>query len=1061
MSKIKGILAFLLVLLGLGFSFIDPQPVQASAPVLQTWEKYTVYEDTQWIPNPWGTEPDPFPVTNYSRGTFIEWVTAPEGTYPENDHQFEGYWYVLLQTWEKYTAVAEIVWVEYPNEDGYYDPQPVTVYHKGDFIERVTAPFETYPGNGYSAWAGYWYVLINPANIPSITILSPVQNQIFGQAGTELMVQVSVSDRNADILDTRYYLDGEASPRDTRTISNTATPQVVTFQALAVDNLADGRHVLRVEVTDRSNQPVEQTISFVIDKTPPVLTGFQTSSTETAITVAAAAVDGGIGLADEPYRFGVGGTGSTWVSSPSFTAQTLVPNTAYSVNLEARDRLGHTAARQQIVYTKAQTPSVAITQSTESSVGIRLTDANPASTLYQIRAGDQYVTASGNLTSAPTSITLTNKQIGINGLAANTTYSIQALALNGEGAATGWSNAAYVTTLANAPANLTSSRTQSAITISWPATSGATGYDIEVDGAVVPNGTAASYTHSGLFSETRHTYRVRVHNAGGASGWSQPLTVFTLPNPPETPAGLAGNSTQTAVSLVWEAAVKADGYEIELDGHIVGVGNQTAYTHSGLQAETAHTYRVRAVNIGGASAWSAPLAVTTLPYPPETPGQLRADLSIHTVTVHWAGSARAAAYEIEVDDLIVDNGMSTTYVHEGLESLSGHTYRVRAINAGGKSAWSAPLDVTTHPEKPAIPTNLMATSDETTITIMWYQVLHADSYEVEVDGRIVTSGAETRYVHSGLAAGTSHTYKVRAKNISGYSEWSGSIAISTLPAEQHSFSLTNMAAIVTNTTITFSWDTVARDAEYDIEVDGVLQNIGKETIYYHAGLTANEFHTYKVRVRLGGVDGGWVAIMSLSTLPNPPDAPKELKATASDRLIELYWEKVDGASGYDLEIDGGKVSINGGTNYLHRNLAPGTSHTYRLRAKNVTGVTAWSPAVVKSTTNPAYVVQAERDQPFDLMLFAHNVQDFWEKMFVVTYDPDAVEIVDLYDFTPAPEKGSGSIAGSPLTVAVTPGRIEYKMNRNIVPGTSWSGEITTIKFKAKQGGQTILNATME
>lgn len=933
-----------------------------------------------------------------------------------------------------------------------------TEYYRGSYIGTVTAPAGTYPADGQAS-DGYWYVLTAGAP-PAFTVLSPEPNQIVGQPGMDFVVKISVTDPNGDTLVSRYFLDGETIPRDSRTVSNTVTAQVVAFNALGFDELTDGDHVLKVEVTDNKSDPVIQTVSFRVDKSPPVMGTIQASSTETTISVSGTATDSGAGMAAEPYRYTVGTMASPW-TAVTYLIPNLTPDTAYDVKVEARDSLGHIANKQQTVYTKAQTPAASVFQSTESSLGIRLTDSNPSTTSYQIKVGDRFVSAAGHLTTAPTWITPANKHILVNGLTANTAYPIQAMAANQEGAATGWSNAEIGTTLANAPANLTSSRAQSAITISWPVTSGATGYDIEADGVVIPNGTATSYTHSGLFPETRHTYRVRVYNAGGASGWSQPLTVFTLPNPPETPAGLAANATQTAIALVWEAAAKADGYELEVDGTIVGVGNQTAYTHYGLQPETAHTYRVRAVNIGGASAWSGPITKTTLPYPPETPGQLRADLSIRSVAVHWAGATRAAAYEIEVDDLIVDNGTSMTYVHEGLEPLSGHTYRVRATNAGGKSAWSAPLDVTTHPEKPAIPTNLMATSDETTITIMWYQVLHADSYEVEIDGQIAANGVETRYVHSGLAAGTSHTYKVRAKNISGYSDWSGAIAISTLPVEQHAFSLTNMAAIVTNTSITFSWDTVARDAEYDIEVDGVLQNIGKETIYYHAGLTANEFHTYKVRVRLGGGDGGWVAIMSLSTLPNPPDAPKELQAIASDRLIELLWEKVEGASGYDLEIDGGKISIDGGTNYLHRNLAPGTSHTYRLRAKNVTGVTAWSPAVVKSTTNPAYVVQAELDQPFDLMLFAYNVQDFWEKTFVVTYDPDALEIVDLYDFTPVREMGSGIIAGSPLSVAVTSGRIEYKVSRNIVPGTSWSGEITTVKFKAKKDGQTILNAMME
>jgi hypothetical protein len=92
---------------------------------------------------------------------------------------------------------------------------------------------------------------------------------------------------------------------------------------------------------------------------------------------------------------------------------------------------------------------------------------------------------------------------------------------------------------------------------------------------------------------------------------------------------------------------------------------------------------------------------------------------------------------------------------------------------------------------------------------------------------------------------------------------------------------------------------------------------------------------------------------------------------------------------------------------------------------------------------------------------ANNVQDFSELTFVVTYDPNLLEIVDLYDFSPEKEVVSGSIAGTNLFVNVTSGRIEFTVNRNIVPGTSWSGEITTIMFKPKASGQTSIDVTVE
>ncbi|THF72123.1 hypothetical protein E6C55_33455 [Cohnella fermenti] len=84
-----------------------------------------------------------------------------------------------------------------------------------------------------------------------------------------------------------------------------------------------------------------------------------------------------------------------------------------------------------------------------------------------------------------------------------------------------------------------------------------------------------------------------------------------------------------------------------------------------------------------------------------------------------------------------------------------------------------------------------------------------------------------------------------------------------------------------------------------------------------------------------------------------------------------------------------------------------------------------------------------------LSILASNVQDFSELEFVVTYDPSRMEVADLYDFTPqADVMAAGTIPGSNLEVTYQPGKIIFRKKMNIVPGTSWSGEVTTIVFRA-------------
>ncbi len=949
-----------------------------------------------------------------------------------------------------------VLWLDWYGKYSRYVDGVRVPYGMSVYTSRVT-----YKSNGDPS--SLYFYAAKLSEPPRLTVLN--QNTSINGTLSSYIPQISVSDSDGDTLVSRIYLDGDTTPLDTRTVSNTQTAQMISFSALPNNRLTDGQHTLKFEVTDNRSTPVVQTLTLMVDRTPPVINSFTASSTDTSISMNATASDNG-DLAPEAYRYSVGSHVSAWTNQASYQLTGLTSNTNYAVKLEVRDKAGNIAATTIQRYTKAKTPSLNVAGVSESGVTLTVSGGNSSATPVQIQAGTLYVTATGTFSTNPAWITPTNNIVTVTGLQPNIKYTFNAKAKNAENFETPYGASIEATTLAAPPASLTASQTQTSITIDWPATSGAINYDIEVDGVVQSNGTATSFTHSGLSPETRHVYRVRVKNAGGTGNWGLETVVFTWPNPPSVPQNLTATSKQTEVNLIWDRVSKAESYDLEVNGAVIELGNQLAYKHSDLTPESDHRYRIRARNVGGVSEWSDRLSISTLPYPPETPSNVSADPSIHSVTVVWSQPDRAVTYEVEVDGMIWDNGGSMAYVHDGLDPLSGHTYRIRAVNAGGKSAWSALIDVTTHPEKPAVPTNLIAISDETSVSLTWYKVAHAEFYEVEADGQIVVlDGADMQFVHIGLSGDSLHNYRVRAKNISGYSEWSTPVKMATMSARQGGTSeeaLTNVAAVVTNTFITLTWDTVAPEAEYEIEVDGLVQSIGKDTVYHHTGLEENEFHTYKVRVKNDGLPGRWVAVLTLSTLPDPPDAVKEVSATATENSIELRWERVEGATGYEIEIDGKTFIVGADTAYLHDNLASGTSHTYRVRASNDTGVTAWSPALQKSTTNPVYTVNVTKDMSFNLTLFAHNVQDFGEKTYVVTYNPTELAIVDLYDFTLEQEtKSAGIIPGTPLEVVVTPGRIEYRVHRNIVPGTSWSGEITTIKFKAKKDGPIEMKVTLE
>lgn len=894
--------------------------------------------------------------------------------------------------------------------------------------------------------------------IPTMEIVSPYSGQLVSE--NSFIPTLRVADQDNELLTVRYYLDSETWAREEKSVTNTATAQTVSFSAANMGGISEGAHTIRFTVSD-SSATVQDVVVISVDKSGPVLGNVGVSSTDSQIQITGSASDTGSGLESSPYRYTIGGQSSGWTTAPSYSVAGLTPNTSYYSKFEARDKAGHITVKEQNVYSKAQIPAMSVQTTGETSLKLVINDWNVSGVKYVIQSGSSYVSQSGTLVGSPVWLTLDGKSLSVSGLNANTSYSFQAKARNNEGLETAFGAAGSGTTLAAAPASITPEVSQQWIKLTWPATPNALGYDVEADGTVISNGTSNTFVHNGLSPNTQHTYKVRVRNSGGTGNWSALLTKLTLPDPPAVPGQLLTLPSQRQMTFSWDLVAKATKYEVEADGNIVDNGNSNTYIHQGLQPETMHTYRVRASNPGGTSAWSAPVKQQTWPDPPATPANISAMTEIHTVALKWDSMERATGYEVEVDGLILENGERNSYTHEGLDALSGHTYRIRAKNIGGKSAWSAPLDITTHPEIPDMPTNIMTTSDQTSITASWYTVAHTDSYDVEIDHNRIVNVPDNSFVHDQLAVESAHTYRIRAKNISGSSEWSKLVTMTTMPEGTDALALTNMAAIVTNKSITLSWDTVAADARYDIEVDGKLLDNGSNTIYSHTGLGAEEFHVYKIRVKQGTDAGEWVAVLALSTLSNLPDAPEKIDGFAKDTSIELQWKKIEGATGYQLEIDGKVTDLAGGSSYIHNNLTSGTAHTYRIRAVNATGVTAWSPSLQKSTTSPDYTLKMNKDKEYSLTLLASNVQDFSELVFTVTYDPNELELADLYDFTPVQDMSSGVIPDSNLSAVYSSGKIIFTVNQNVVPGSSWSGEVTTLLFKSKINGTALVHVTVD
>lgn len=322
----------------------------------------------------------------------------------------------------------------------------------------------------------------------------------------------------------------------------------------------------------------------------------------------------------------------------------------------------------------------------------------------------------------------------VGNLAPGTTYGFRVRASNAAGVSAS-TNAANATTqspppppsnLPAAPANLAGTATGSGtVALTWADNSNnETAFHIErsVNGAfqqiqtVGANTTTATVT--GLAAASTHFFRVRAGNASGFSAYSNTATVITLNPNPTTPAPAAPNKlaaktlSSSEIQLTWrdnsnnEAAFRIELKTGSTYQEVLVVGaNATSATVSGLAPNTTYSFRIRASNAGGFSAYSNTANATTkaapVPSGMAAPTEVKAfDLGAGTVQLTWKDNSTAETrFEVErlvngVYEIVLRTTRNATSAKvTGLRRRASHTFRIRATNTQGQESFSAPVSI--------------------------------------------------------------------------------------------------------------------------------------------------------------------------------------------------------------------------------------------------------------------------------------------------------------------------------------------------------------------------------
>lgn len=583
--------------------------------------------------------------------------------------------------------------------------------------------------------------------------------------------------------------------------------------------------------------------------------------------------------------------------------------------------------------------------------------------------------------------------LSIGGLTSGQTYYYRVRSFDGIGYSVN-SNIRNITTVTDSPI-LTGPTfiTSTSFRINWILSNGATGYEVDLatdagfSSMVLNSQTTAStfYDVLALAPGTTYYYRVRAVTSGGKSDNSSEENTTTIPVEPLAIAASSINSTDFIAN--WNNVSGASEYRLDLSlyssfsSFVPGYADYPVFTNNllvtGLVEGQTYYYRVRSVSQGGTSDNSNTIITTTVPVSPvANPASGIAGTSF---TAKWENVSGATEYRIDVstnssfgstlasysNKQVLTNSVSVT----GLTSTTTYYYRVRAISSGGASNNSNTIIV------PGAPIALSASGASTTsFEANWSSITDASEYRLDVStdagfSSILSSYnnlsvlAESQTV-SGLTAGQTYYYRVRAVSSGGTSINSNSINITTVPLAPSATAATG----IDTDEFTANWNSTTGASGYKIDVatDNLFTSLilndfsATGTSSSVTGLNPGQTYYYRIRAASSGGSSTSSNIITLITTPDLPVTISATGVTASQFISN--WNAVTGSDDYllDVSTNSGFTSFLSGyngfvtssNNSTINSLLAGTTYYFRVRARNSGGISGYSNTTSVVTTPP-------------------------------------------------------------------------------------------------------------
>jgi cellulose 1,4-beta-cellobiosidase len=275
---------------------------------------------------------------------------------------------------------------------------------------------------------------------------------------------------------------------------------------------------------------------------------------------------------------------------------------------------------------------------------------------------------------------------------------------------------APVSTLQEAPTNVTATVSSGQITVSWSAAQGASYYniywsdqsDVGIGSSRISGVSSTTYTFANLSDGQLYYFVVTAVSSSGVE--SQVSYVVSASPTISPPTSVTVKAESGTVTLSWEGAISATSYNVYWSNASpvsLTTANRTSgitditTTLSSLSNNTSYYYIVTAVNSLGESAASAQVGASLTTHTSGSPSWVSLTISSSGATLAWESLSGASSYNVywnntgsvATTDSHDSAGSTASYTATGLTSGTAYYYAVTAVSSSVESGTSLGVSV--------------------------------------------------------------------------------------------------------------------------------------------------------------------------------------------------------------------------------------------------------------------------------------------------------------------------------------------------------------------------------